>query len=290
MPAPKGADRAEHDRRDEPGTTSAPSPGKRTAAARVLAVLDAFSRGGGALTLTEISRHADLSLTTAHRLVKEVVAWGGLELDDTGHYRLSRKILDLASASTRALRLRETALPHLMDLHRRTGLTVTLSVRDDLDVLYIEALRSHPNYSGQNRIGGRLRMHVTATGLVLLAFSDEAAIRDYLREPLKGYTPHTVTDVPVLLDHLRTVRRNGYAIAARSVALEAGSVAAPVMDADGTVETAVGTVYFVEQHDPRDLVDQVRFTANRISRALRETDTTPDPRTVDFNRRHAGLV
>ncbi|NEE00454.1 IclR family transcriptional regulator [Phytoactinopolyspora halotolerans] len=291
MPERTDADQADTAARHGDAPVSADlSGGKRTAAGRVLALLDAFTRGGGALTLSEISRYAELSLTTTHRLAKEVLQWGGLELDDDGRYRLSSKILALASASTQALRLREAALPHLVELHRRTGMTVNLSVRDGMDVMYLEALRAHPNYTGENRIGGRLRMHVTATGLVLLAFSDEATLRAYLREPLKRYTQHTITDESVLRDRLRTVRTNGYAIASKCVAMHAGSVAAPVMGADGTVETAVGMVYSTDRHDPRCLVEQVRLTANRISRCLRTTDGTLDPRTIDFNRRHAGLL
>ncbi|GAA4415776.1 IclR family transcriptional regulator [Georgenia halophila] len=267
-----------------------PSGGKRTAAARVLALLGAFSRGGGSLTLSEISRYADLTLTTTHRLVKEVLEWGGLELDDTGHYRLSSKILDLASSSTQALQLRETALPHLVELHRRTGLTVHLSVRDGDNVMYLEALRAHPNYSGENRIGGRLPLHVTATGLVLLAFSDEEVLEGYLSEPLKRYTSETITDPAALRAYLRNVRKNGSSIASKFVVMEAGSVGAPVKGLDGTVETAVGMVYLTKDYDPCRLVDQVRATANRISHSLRERKTNLDPRTIDFNRRHAGLI
>lgn len=268
----------------------APSGCKRTAAGRVLALLGAFSSGGGSLTLSEISRYADLTLTTTHRLVREVLDWGGLEVDDTGHYRLSSKILNLASASTQALRLRETALPHLMDLHRRTGMTVNLSARDGRYVMYLEALRSHPNYTGANKIGGRLPMHITATGLVLLAYADESVLEGYLREPLKRYTPNTITDVQELKDCLQTIRKNSYAIASRFVVMEIGSVAAPVKGVDGTVETAVGMVFLADQHDPHRLSDQVRLTANRISRELRARNTALDPRTVDFNRRHAGLI
>lgn len=265
-------------------------PPKRTAAARVLSLLGAFSRGGGALTLSEISRYADLSLTTTHRLAKEVLEWGGLELDEKGRYRLSRKILDLASASTEALRMRETALPHLIDLHHRTGLTVILSVRDGMDVVYLDALRSHPNYTGANRIGGRLPLHITATGLVLLAYAEQVVIEDYLGTPLKPYTPHTITEPGDLLARLRSVRKDGYALAVKTMTMRAGSVAAPVIGADGTAETAVGMVYRVDQHHPDRLIDQVRLTATRISRSLREKDPVPDPRTIDFNRRQAGLA
>lgn len=261
----------------------------RTAAGRVLALLGAFAHGGGSLTLTEISRYANLSLTTTHRLAKEVLDWGGLELDDTGHYRLSRKILDLASASTTALHLREQALPHLAELHRHTGLTVHLSARDGNDVIYLEALRAHPNYSGENRIGGRLRLHVTATGLVLLAYAGETFVDRYVDEPLKRYTPKTITDPHALRTYLAGVRHDRYAIGRQFLSMGAGVVAAPIFTPDGTVENAVGVVYLIEKEDPQRLVDLVRATANRISKALADKRTAPDPRTIDFNRRHAGL-
>ncbi|WP_129669998.1 IclR family transcriptional regulator [Phytoactinopolyspora endophytica] len=264
-------------------------PGKRTAAARVLALLGAFASGGGSLTLSEISRYANLTLTTTHRLVKEVLQWGGLEIDDTGHYRLSSKILDLASSSTEAMRLRERALPPLVELHGRTGLTVHLAVRDGTSVMYLEALRAHPNYTGENRIGGRLRLHLAATGLVLLAFADEPFREEYLRGPLKRYTSETITDPDALRTCLRFVRKNGYAVASKFVAMGAGAVAAPVMGVDGTVQAAVGMVYRTDRCDPDRLIDPVRITAKRISRSLWEPAQL-DPRTIDFNRRHAGLI
>jgi DNA-binding IclR family transcriptional regulator len=264
-------------------------PDKRTAAARVLALLGAFGRGGGSLTLSEISRHAELSLSTTHRLIQEVLQWGGLEADGARRYRLSSKILDLASNSTQAMRLRDRALPPLVELHGRTGLTVHLGVRDRTSVMYLEALRTHPNYTGENRIGGRLQLHVTATGLVLLAFADEAFREDYLRGPLERYTSETVADPDALRSCLRFVRKNGYAVAHRFVAMGAGSVAAPVMGIDGTVRAAVGVVYPTERCEPDMLTGPVRITAKRISSSLWER-SQPDPRTIDFNRRRAGLL
>ncbi|KAA9132262.1 IclR family transcriptional regulator [Microbacterium caowuchunii] len=262
----------------------------RTAANRVLGVLGAFSHGRGALTLTEIARYADLPLTTAHRLAREVVAWGGLELDETGKYRLSRKILDLASSSTYAMRLRESALPHLSELHRTTCLTVHLAVRDGDEVLYLEALRSHTNYSGENRMGGRMPLHATATGLVLLAYAQECDIEDYLRGPLQRYTPKTVTDPDELRSTLAGIRASGHARLNGTISPRAGSVAAPVFGDDGTVETAVGSVFILERDDPARLIDAVRITATRIARSLACRNDPPHPATVAFNRRKAGLA
>jgi DNA-binding IclR family transcriptional regulator len=262
----------------------------RTAAARVLSVLGAFSRGGGALTLTEISRYADLPLTTAHRLAREVLAWGGIEQDETGRYRLSSKILDLASSSTHAMRVRESALPHLFDLHRLSCLTVHLGVRDGNDVMYLEALRPHSNYSGENRMGGHMQLHVTATGIVLLAYETPEFVDEYLSRPLKRYTPHTLADPDAIRTALEKVRKNRVAVISRSISLGAGAVAAPVFNPDGSVETVVGTVFLTPRDDPQKLIDPVRMTAGRIAHALADRSAAPDPRTVDFNRRNAGLL
>lgn len=260
---------------------------KRTAAGRVLALLDAFTKAGSPLTLSEISRQADLTLTTTHRLVKEILQWGGLELDESGRYHLSTKILGLASTS-QAMVLRERALPHLMELHYRTGMSVHLAVRDKHDVMYIEALRAHPNYTGRNRMGGHLRLHVTATGLILLAHEDEEFLEEYLSEPLKRYTQHTIVEPEQLRATFDDIRQQGYFVAHQFLSPTAGGVAAPIIDLDGEVRASVGLTYEVNQVNPTTLVDLVRVSATRISRALREKPQL-DPRTVDFNRRHAGM-
>lgn len=276
------------ERRDAAPQRPADEGGRRTAARRLLDVLGAFARGGGSLTLTEISRYADLPLTTTHRLVKEVVGWGGLELDDTGHYRLSHKILGLASSSTAAMHLRERALPHLMDLHRRTGVTVHLAVRDGRHVMFLEALRSHPNYTGQNRIGGRLPLHVSATGLVLLAHAGEEVVEEYLRLPLERYTRQTIGDEPTLRRWLQAACADGYVVGPGFITADAASAAAAVLTPDGRVETAVGVVYPTGVADADRILCLVRATAGRITRALRR-QPGPDPRTIDFNRRRLGL-
>ncbi len=272
------------------GEEAEESATKRTAAGRMLSLLDTFLRGGGCLRLTDISRHADLPLPTAHRLVRELMEWGGLEQDEDGCYRLSSKFLDLASASTRALQLREIALPHLIALHRYAGHAVQLSVRSGREIVYLEALRSHPNWSGEARIGGRLPLHVSAAGLVLLAGADSEAIEDYLGEPLKRYTEHTIVDPDELRERLVRIRHERAMIAENFLSLEVGGVGVPVMNGAGETIAAVGLIYVSGRDRPAALLDMVRLAAQRISRAICERPSRPDPRTIDFNRRHAGLL
>ncbi|GGJ58098.1 helix-turn-helix domain-containing protein [Streptomyces brasiliensis] len=73
------------------------SPGQ-SVSGRLLAVLDCFDVAHPALTLTEITTRADLSLSTARRLIGELVAWGGLErLPDGRHFRIGIRLWRVGS-------------------------------------------------------------------------------------------------------------------------------------------------------------------------------------------------
>ena len=274
------------------GVSDPPSDNRRdngehrptTAAGRLLALLGAFAHDEGALRLSDLSRRSGLSLTTTHRLIQELLAWEGVELTTSGHYRLSSKFLELASISTQGLRLRETALPYLVDLQRRTGLTVHLAAREGASVMNLEALRLHPNYGGVNRIGGRVQLHVGASGLVLLAHAAEDFIEAYLGEPLASYTPATITDPATLRATLATIREQGYAVCRDTPVADRAMVAAPVMNLDGEVEAAIGLICWLDRHDPDRYIEAVRTTAQRVSRAFAQRSPQPTARTLAFRQ------
>ncbi|MGW1508049.1 helix-turn-helix domain-containing protein [Streptomyces sp. NPDC002394] len=69
-------------------------------AGRLFSVLDAFEGGGpAALRLTDIAARTGLPAPTALRLVRELVAWGGLERGADGRYRLGIRLRVLGSAA-----------------------------------------------------------------------------------------------------------------------------------------------------------------------------------------------
>ena len=258
---------------------------KRTAAERLLSVIGAFAHGDGALTLTEVARYAGVPITTAHRLLRELQDWSGVHSDEDGKYRLGNKFVELASASSRGLRLRERALPHLIELQRQSGLSVQLAAREADHVVFLEALRTMPNFSGENRIGGRLPLHAAGTGLVLLAYAPPAFVNDYLSRPMHGYTSLTPTDPAEIRSLLDEIRNRRYAVTSRTISHEVGSVAAPVFDQDQHVVAAVNAIFVVQHHDVQPLIQQVLTAANWITRSLSVPRSRPDPRTIDFNRR-----
>ncbi|MGW3647487.1 IclR family transcriptional regulator [Streptomyces sp. NPDC000878] len=240
----------------------------RSAPDRLLSVLSAFDHEHSALSLTDISRRAGLTLTTTHRLVGALTDWGALERDEAGVYHVGLRLWEVAALAPRGLALRQIALPYLEDLYEATHENVQLAVRDGGEVVYIEWLSGRSAVGVHIRVGARWPLHATGVGLVLLAHSDPEFQQAYRERPLTAFTPHTITDPASLRRTLAEVRRTGVAVSSRQITDDALSVAAPVRGQAGGVVAAVSIV--VPQADAQVpvLVPAVRLAARGISRAL----------------------
>jgi DNA-binding IclR family transcriptional regulator len=96
---------------------------------RALNLLTAVAEGGG--TLTELARAAELSPSTASRLLATLAGQDLVRRDEHGHYHAGARLRQLAAASLRADPLHELAGPHLTALAAETGETANLAVAAD---------------------------------------------------------------------------------------------------------------------------------------------------------------
>ncbi|KND24663.1 IclR family transcriptional regulator [Streptomyces acidiscabies] len=241
---------------------------RRSAPDRLLSVLAAFDHDHTALTLTDISRRAGLTLSTAHRLVGALTTWGALERDGSGAYHVGLRLWEVAALSPRGLALRQIALPYLEDLYEATHENVQLAVRDGHDVVYTEWLSGRSSVGVHIRVGARWPLHVTGVGLVLLAHGDVSLQEAYCTGTLRSFTDRTITDPADLRRVLAEVRRTGVAVSDRQVTDDALSVAAPVRGPGGEVVAAVSVVVPQQGAQVGVLAPAVRVAARGISRAL----------------------
>jgi DNA-binding IclR family transcriptional regulator len=234
-------------------------------ASRVLDVLAAFD--GTDLTLTAIARRTGIPLTTAHRIVGELAARGALERADDGRYRIGLRLWEVGALAPRGLGLRERAMPFLEDLVEVTRQNAQLAVLDGRDAVYVERLSGRGAVNVITRVGGRLPLHATGVGLVLLAHAGVELQEEVLAGPLRRYTDKTVCRPDELRRMLADVRRTGVAVSDGQIELVALSIAAPVRGARGKVVAAVSVVVPAGSDAPTH-VPVVRAAARGISRAI----------------------
>lgn len=209
--------------------------------ARIVRVLDTFDIDRTVQTPSEIARRAELPASTAHRIVAELTTSGLLERDDDGRVRLGMRLWELALRGSRALRLRQAALPHMARVQAVVREHTQLAVLERDEALFLERL-SHPD-AGANitRIAGRLPVHASSSGLVLLAHADPTVRERILAQPLSAVARDTTTDPQTLRGLLTGIRRTGYVIAPGSVETVSTGVAVPIRDR-GEVIAALSVV------------------------------------------------
>lgn len=248
----------------------------RNALQKVFAILDVFSRRRRSLTLSQISRASGLPVSTVHRLLTELTAWGALERTEEGEYQVGLRIWELGALAPRSTGLVDTALPFLEDLYEATHENVRLGVREDHHVMFVAHLAGHGSVRLRTRPATRLPMPTTGVGLVLLAHAPLDVLEAILAADLPRFTPHTVPDTDALRRMLATVRRDGYAICDQQMTTGAVAVAAPIRGAGGEVVASVSVA--VRGEGPaavREYIPGVLVAANGISRALQRGAPAP---------------
>ncbi|MCH1865507.1 IclR family transcriptional regulator [Nocardioides sp. CFH 31398] len=244
---------------------------------KALDVLAAFEGSRPSLTLTELSRHADLPLSTTHRLVGDLVRTEFLRREPDGRFRPGRRAWKIGQNAGRALQ--EAVRPRLVELHRRTGHAAQLAIRDGGHALVIDGVHGSAARPGtSSRPGARLPLHTCATGKALLAHEESWIREGYLSGSLERSTPSTQADATALAAQLEQVRRRGWATTVEEARLGTAALAVPVVVGSGVAVAAVGLV--AGATEARRLVDHVPTLREVAASIALEAPRWPNVRAV----------
>jgi len=236
---------------------------------RVVRILASFDRDHTAQTPSAIGRRAGLPTSTAFRLVDDLVAAGLLERDERDEVRIGMRLWELTTRGSHALGLRQAALPAMEAVQAAILEHTQLGVLENDEVLFIERLSGPGAGSNVTQIAGRLPLHASSSGLVLLAHASSDTLDRILAGPLPALTPETITDPSALRRKVAEVRQLGYAVAPGSVEVVSTGIAVPVRDG-ATVVAALSVVLPRERSDVEAVVALLRQAASQIGAALPE--------------------
>lgn len=209
---------------------------------RHLRVLESFDAWHPFLTLTEIAEAAGIPPSSAHRLIAELEREGLLERLPDRTYRLGVRLWEFASRTPGAVGLREIARPWLGAVHERVRQHAQLGVLSGRDVLFIDRMSTRDAVVNATLIGGRIPLHASSSGLVLLAHADASLLADVIARGLRSYTDRTIHAGAELRAQLRRVREEGYAVTEGHIHPESRGIAVPVTGPGGGVYAAIGVV------------------------------------------------
>jgi DNA-binding IclR family transcriptional regulator len=205
-----------------------------------------------------------------YRIVSELVKWRALERSEGGGYRVGLRIWEIGSLADLATSMLKVTVPFMQDLYEATHENVQLAIRDGHEALFIERIFGAQSAPIRSTRGGRLPLHSTGVGKILLAHAPTEFVVEFLATGLPRYTPYTLTTPGQLRPALAEIRRTGLALANEEMDLGLSSAAAPVTDANGKVVAAMSVVLRSSRSRLARLAPAVRMAALSASREMRE--------------------
>lgn len=184
------------------------------------------------MSLKQLSMSTGLHTSTVHRILNDLTVSRSVERTSTGEYKLGIRLLELGNLVKARLSVRELAIKPMSRLHRHTGQTVNLSVRQGDEIVYIE--RAFSERSGMQvvrAIGGRAPLHLTSVGKLFLAADDEFSLADYAqRTGLHGNTLNSLNTLNTLKAAVSQSKAQGYATDEQELELGVRCIAVGIRD------------------------------------------------------------
>lgn len=239
---------------------------------RVFDILEALSSSRKPMSLAEVSKATGLSKSTTYRILTSMVDRRYVERDEDGGYNLGYKFIETASSRINSLELLTEAKPCLSRMLWDLNLTTHMGVLEGADVVYMEKMDVYPHTRLYTQVGYRSPAFCSSMGKCLLScLSGDELARVLDCCDFKRYTPYTICSREDLVEHLRKVRVQGWAMDNEEYQLGHRCIGAPVFDYRGEAVAAIsasGTV--TELTDDRiDMVaGEVMSAARHLSRRM----------------------
>lgn len=180
-------------------------------ALRAFNVLEYIVRAESPLTLDEITRGCDLPKPTTFRILDMLRDANMLQRDPEGKRyavgpRLSQFALDVVQHSVQRAECHHV----LVDLVNEVGETCNITMLDGNQVLYVDRYETTRPLRLSLQPGTRVPLHCTASGKLFLSQMAPRQVQRMLGAgPLPRYTAKTITDVAVLMEELKVIRKTG---------------------------------------------------------------------------------
>lgn len=238
--------------------------------ARGMQVLRAFSVREPLLGNRELSDRTGLPKPTISRLTYTLTLLGYLSRDvRLKKYRLSSGVLSLGHPLLASMHVRQAARPLMEDLAKRTGCSVNLGMRDRVDVVYIDSVRTDTANPYLPDIGSTRPLLSSAIGRALILArppAERTAILNYLKlqDPQHFQTCRNAWQVDVKL-----FAKQGYCHAHGEWQKEVHAVAVPVRLPQQDIPVAMNCT-LASLRNPQEKL--IRNVLPQLKNAVRELE------------------
>jgi len=195
-------------------------------------ILKCFSGDKTHFKITELARQLGLDRSTTYRILLSLEKAGFVERDEkAGTYSLGLGAFEIGNAYLRQKDLIQVSKPVMADLAQKVQETVHLAVLSETEIVYVDKCDSPRSLGVMSKIGQRGPLHCTSLGKTLLAFQpEEEQLRIIQKIKMTAFTSRTITTKQGLIEELKIVKRQGYALDRREIEEDVECIGAPILN------------------------------------------------------------
>lgn len=172
---------------------------------KIIDVLSHYKR----CNLQEIAREAQLTNSTALKILETLIHIGYVEKNEDKTYQIGIKLIRLANLKLQELELYQISLPYLEKLRNNLNETVHLGYFAEDEVMYIHKLEpKNQSIRMTSKVGISRPLYSSAMGKAILAEMTDSLIEEYLQtHELQAFTPSTITKKTELITSLKQIQQ-----------------------------------------------------------------------------------
>lgn len=242
-----------------------------TGFARGLSVIEAFGPGRKSMTVAEVAQRTKLDRAVTRRLLLTLVELGVARMSGK-QFELTSRVLRLGYSFLAATGLNATLQPYLDELSAEITETVSVSVLEGAEVIFIaRSERPGGRMAFVVTMGMRLPAFTAASGRVLLsALADRDIAALLKRTKVEKLTARTVTNTRDLLKIIARARAEDHAVSREELEDGLIGISVPVRNRSGVIVASLNAsaMRASQQRLAGQLLPRLKATASRLSEML----------------------
>lgn len=246
---------------------------------RSIDVILALYNNGKEMGITELSKELGLHKSSVHRILvtleKRNFVYQNPENDK---YWLGNKLYAIGSLVSEKISIIDMIRPYAKELLNEYKEVVNVSIldKDTTDgyksIIILKEVDEKAVLSVHPNLGASSVAYASSVGKCLLAFSNNIDYAILKNQPKLQFTANTITDYEKLVQELKKVKEQGYAVDDEEQEVGLTCIGAPILDRDGFAIAAIsisGPSSRMRTGDFNEKILKVKNLANKISFSMR---------------------
>ena len=204
-------------------------------------ILRCFSGEKTHFKISEVAHQLQLDRSTTYRILLSLEKCGFVEKDKkTGEYSLGVATFETGNTYLRRMDFIQISKPIMADLALEVQETVHLAVLSDTEIVYVDKVDSPRTLGVMSKIGQRAPVYCTGLGKVLLAHQPNDELSRIVQQiKLKPFTRNTISSKRKLVEELRKITKQGYALDQKEYEQDVECIGAPIRNHLGNTIAAI---------------------------------------------------